>query len=263
MSKLEPIETHSAHWGWDEHQYFGHAVFSTLLGHESLTGLLALSVLGRRLDAAELAVLDDAAVASTMADPRIWPLKLTRTLSSYGSSIRALAGGLAVQEGARIGPWAVQKAADVLIRWRASLGTALDRESIEAVVMDYLSEHRIVWGFGTPFRGKDERLVAFERRVRHHQRHSLPFWTLFETAAAVVVRERGAQPNMGMALAAVFLDLGAKPEQVGPLTTALMSHMFLAHGVEGAQKPSAALRCLPDSAVQYTGPSQRKSPRCT
>ena len=51
---LPVIPTRSAHWGWDEHQYFGHAVFGELAGNESLTGMVALSVLGRRLERADM-----------------------------------------------------------------------------------------------------------------------------------------------------------------------------------------------------------------
>jgi len=36
------LQTASAHWGWDEHRYFGHGVFQDLAGRESLTGLTAL-----------------------------------------------------------------------------------------------------------------------------------------------------------------------------------------------------------------------------
>jgi len=77
MSEGTPkLRTRSAHWGYEEHQYFGHAVFAELRGKESLSGLTALSVLGRRLSREACALLDEAAVCLTLADPRIWPLKL-------------------------------------------------------------------------------------------------------------------------------------------------------------------------------------------
>ena len=63
MTEPTAIETHSAHWGFDDHRYFGYAAFGELLGQESLTGLNALSILGRRLPPDVCAVLDDAAVA--------------------------------------------------------------------------------------------------------------------------------------------------------------------------------------------------------
>lgn len=255
---VEPIATRCAHWGWDEHQYFGYRVFGELLGSESLTGLTALSVLGRRLDGDALALLDDAAVALTLADPRIWPLKLSRTLASYGGSIAGAAGGLVVQGDSRIGPWTVQKAAELLAAWHARLCGG--HETPEAVVRDYLRSHRFVWGFGTPFRPKDERLVAFERRVEVRGRDQLGFWKLFRSASEVVQLLRATPPNMGMGVAAALLDLGVRPSETGTLATALMFHMFVANAMEGASAPSDTLRQLPDGSISYKGRAPRSSP---
>src|SRR4051794_38104091 len=115
MSQAPPrLSTRSAHWGYDEHRYFGHAVFEELRGRESLADLTALSILGRRLSPETCALLDEAAVCLTMADPRIWPLKLTRVIAAYGRAVPALAAGLLIQEDARIGPWTMLKAAESL-----------------------------------------------------------------------------------------------------------------------------------------------------
>ncbi len=258
LATLSPIHTHLAHWGWDEHQYFGHRVFGELLGSESLTGLTALSVLGRRLEPEALAVLDDIAVALTLADPRIWPLKLARTLSSYGGSIAGMAGSLLVQSDARIGPWTGQKSAELLTEWHSRVTTT--SATLEEVVQEYLSSHRFVWGFGTPFREKDERLVAFTSRIQAGGRDALPFWKIFSSASVIVQRERGAAPNMGMGVAAALLDIGVRADQAGALSAALMSHMFLANAIEGSQLSCETLRCLPEETVQYTGRAPRLSP---
>jgi hypothetical protein len=258
MSSVESIITHCAHWGYDEHQYFGHAVFQELLGHETLTGLTALSVIGKRLRRDALEVLDDAAAALTLADPRIWPLKLTRTLASYGGSIAGVAAGLLVQEDSRIGPWTVQKSAELLAQWHQD--SFVSGVRLESVVGDYLDAHHFVWGFGTPFREQDERLIAFERRIRLRERDGLTFWRLFQDAGRMVHLARKTPPNMGMGVAAALLDLGVRPEETGALATALMSHMFMANGIEGAKNAPAVLRCLPTSAVRYKGRAPRPSP---
>jgi len=92
------VRTRTAHMGWDEHRYFGRAVFGDLTGKESLTYLMALSILGRELPRDCYPVLDDAACSLTLADPRIWPLKLTRLVASYGSTVPAAAAGLLIEE---------------------------------------------------------------------------------------------------------------------------------------------------------------------
>jgi hypothetical protein len=255
--------THSAHWGWNEHRYFGHRVFEELAGNETLTGLTVLSVLGKRLNAEANGVVDDAACTLTLADPRIWPLKLTRLIASYGSTLPAAAAGLLSEENARIGPWTCAKAAELLLEFRATLGERLhDREAVQGVVRAYLDGHRFVWGFGTPFRERDERLVAFRACIEQRGRSELPFWQLMTGVSDVVHCARATEPNMGVAIAAAFLDLGLSPHQIGALTSALMQHMFLAHAVE-ASRDGAQLRELPAGYVEFDGHAPRLSPRAT
>ena len=254
-------ETRTAHWGWHEHRYFGHRVFEQLAGRETLTGLTVLSVLGRRLPSEACAVVDDVACTLTLADPRIWPLKLTRLIAAYGSTLPAAAAGLLSEEDARIGPWTGAKSAEVLLGFDAALGSRVDEpEFVRSVVKDDLDEHRFVWGFGTPFRGEDERLVAF-RDVHSPTRARVPAFLASDgRVLSSVVREvRGTEPNMGIAVAAAFLDLGLTARQVGSLTSALMQHMFLAHAVEGSTQ-GASLRELPASYVDFTGQAPALEP---
>jgi hypothetical protein len=256
------LATASAHWGWDEHRYFGQRVFAELAGHESMTSLMALSVLGRRLPDDACAVLDDAAACLTLADPRIWPLKLTRVIAAHGGMTAAAAAGLLIEEDARIGPWTGAKSAELLVELHSELvGTSFDIEAVEAVVRSYLDRHHFVWGFGTPFRERDERLVAFWACLERRGRRRLPFMRTLDAIAAVVTPARQTEPNMGMGIAAAFLDLGVNAHEVGPLAAALMQHMFFAHAVEGARQAPQVLRCLPERCIDYTGRAARQSPR--
>jgi hypothetical protein len=254
-------ETRTAHWGWHEHRYFGHRVFEELAGRETLTGLTVLSVLGRRLPSDACGVVDDVACTLTLADPRIWPLKLTRLIAAYGSTLPAAAAGLLSEEGARIGPWTGAKSAEVLLAFDAALGSRVDEpEFVRGIVKGYLDEHRFVWGFGTPFRGEDERLVAFRMCIRRRARETLRFWRLMDAVSSAVREVRGTEPNMGIAVAAAFLDLGLTTHQVGSLSSALMQHMFMAHAVEGSAQGDS-LRELPASYVDFIGHAPRSSPR--
>jgi hypothetical protein len=118
--------TRSAYWAFDEPRYFGHRAFTELTGQESWTSLLALSVFGRKLSPELCAVLDDAAGALTLADPRIWPLKLTRVVGAYGAFIPALSAGVLMENGARIGPWACVEASKTLLILHAELAGEQD-----------------------------------------------------------------------------------------------------------------------------------------
>jgi len=256
------LPTATAHWGWDDHRYFGQRVFEELAGRESLTSLTVLSVLGRRLSAEQCALLDDLAVCLTLADPRIWPLKLTRVIAAHGGMTAAAAAGLLIEQDARIGPWCAAKAAEVLVELHLKLvGTGFDAEAVGAVVREYLDEHAFVWGFGTPFRKRDERLVAFRSCLERRGRRRLPFMRTFDAIASVVTRERHAEPNIAMAMAATFLDLGLHVHEVGPLSTVLTQHMFFAHAIEGARQAPEVLQRLPDRCIEYSGRDARETPR--
>ena len=253
------VKTLTAHMGWDEHRYFGRAVLEDLAGKESLTWLMALSILGRELPRECYAVLDDAAGALTLADPRIWPLKLTRLIAAYGSTIPAAAAGLLIEEQARIGPWACAKAAELLSTFEARI--ASQRGELGNVVKEYLAEHRFVWGFGTPFRARDERLVAFRACIARRGRSEGRYWRTLELVANEIRDARRTEPNIGVAIAAAFLDMGITPHEVGAMATALMQHMFFANAIEGAGESGHVLRLLPDECVSYVGREPRTSPR--
>lgn len=260
LPRLEE-STRSAHWGWDEHRYFGYRVFAELTGRESLAGLMALSIVGARLPPDAVALLDDAAAALTLADPRIWPLKLTRVVGSYGHMVPALSAGLLMEDEARIGPWAFLEAAKVLLELHAALGEGATSERTREVVDSYLRRHQFVWGFGTPFRARDERLVAFRPCVERRGRSHLPYWKTMNAVADAVRGARKAEPNIGVALAAVLLDMGLTPNQIGALVVSLMQHMFFAHAVDGVSAKNTVLREIPSAYVKYEGQPPRVSPR--
>ena len=256
------LTTASAHWGWDEHRYFGHRVFEELAGHESFTSLTALSVLGRKLSPEQCGVLDDAAACLTLADPRIWPLKLTRVIAAHGGTTAAAAAGLLIEEQARIGPWTCAKSAEQLTELHALLaGTSLAHEAVHHVVRAYLDKNSIIWGFGTPFRKRDERLVAFRACLDRRGRRLSPHMLTLDAIARVVTPALRIEPNIGIAIAAAFLDLGVQVNEVGPLATALVQHMFLAHAVEGARQAPEMLQCLSPECIRYVGREARSSPR--
>lgn len=262
MSEREPIvETSVAHWGFDEHQYFGYAVFAELLPRESLMGLNALSVLGRRLSTSECRILEEAALALTMADARIWPLKLTRAVASYGRAIPAAAAGLLMLQDAQIGPWPAGKAAAMLSEFHTRLQHDDDSEAATREVTRYLETHGFLWGFGTPFRGRDERLAAFRQCIRLRELDQRPHFRTFERIREAAAHLRNVEPNIVSALAAICLDMGLGVHEIGPLTTTLMQHMFFAHAIEAAREKDPPLRQLPDANVRYAGVSARQSPK--
>lgn len=76
-----------------------------------------------------------------------------------------------------------------------------------------------------------------------------------------MLRERGLQPNIAAAAAAIFCDLGWSPDEIGSASSCLGVHMLIAHAHEGAQQRAAVAQRLPAAVVRYAGPAPRRSPR--
>lgn len=230
--------------------YFGHRVEEELLGRETTTSLLILSVTGRRATEAQVAVLDDVATVLSSADPRIWLFKATRLASAYGGMVAGVVAGSLCLHRASVGHLTASDAAALLVELKGE-------PDLRAAVRARIEAGRLV-GFGVPFRDRDERAVALERRLDETGRSSLPFYRLLRSVADIVRDERGLEPNLGATLAACFLDLGFEPRAVGPLVYALGQHTFLANALEGAEQSPAILQRLPEEHVRYTGaPAER------
>jgi hypothetical protein len=227
-----------------------------------MTGLMALAITGRRLTPAQCSVLDDAAVVLTLADPRIWPLKLTRLVAAYGRPLPAMVAGVLCLEQAQVGSWPTANAAVMLAGFHSVLRDRLtDADAVRTAVGSYLEQHRFMWGFGVPFRPKDERVVAFRECIRRRGRHELPHWRTMESIVGAVHTLRKVEPNIGLAIAAASLDVGLDPAEIGPMLTMLLQHTFLANAVEGASQAPEVLRLLPLDYVRFTGRAPRTSPR--
>jgi hypothetical protein len=215
----------------------------------------------------ERAVLDDLATVITVGDPRVWPLKLVRVVSAYGGAMAAVAAGTASFAGARVGYPAAGLAAEVLatIGERIAAARSTGHASAEAILGDecqrLLAGGGRPFGFGVPFRPRDERLMMLTERVAARGRRDLAHWRIFEQVAETIRRIRGLEPNVGLGAAAVCLDIGFTPTQIGPLITALGSADFWANAVEGAQQASPCMQTLPLGSVRYVGPAPISSPR--
>ncbi len=260
-ARLPPIVTRVAHAGHDDHRFCGFLLFEELAGREPCAGLLALSILGRRLPPEECAVLDDLAAVTSVADPRIWPLKLTRLVAEFGSAQTAVAAGNLSLEGAIIGPWVCEDAATLLLQIGADVGDRVDDEEVvRRALLDRIGVSHPP-GWGVPFREADERLAALRICLERRGRTGLRAWSLLEACTRVLRRERKLEPNITLGVAAACLDLGAPPNSIGILMTVLVQTVFVANAVEAARQAPTVLRRLPDHVISYVGKPPRTSPR--
>lgn len=260
------LPTRVANTGRDDHHFAGWPVFGSLAGTETLTGFIALGLTGRRLDAEQVRILDDVVAAWTLADPRIWPLKIARLASSFGGVLQGFAASILCLENKYVGTWqSSPDAARFLLEVKRALGErSADADAVAEFVRVKLAGATYIPGFGVPFRQADERLPPLRRCLEAHGGyHRRPFWVLFETIAAILRQDRSLEPNMAGGWAAVALDLGLEPNVIGPLSIALGTHMFMANALEGARQAPALLQRLPDACVRYVGKPPRLSPRAT
>ena len=261
--RIPDISTRIAHVGYDDSRYCGHSVYRELAGRETHLGMAALALLGHSLSADERAVLEDIAVIVIEGDPRIWPLKATRLIASYGRDLCGVAAGTLCTLDALVGPWFTEGAAELLLRIDEANRTDQHGDAgLQALIDDELACGPRIPGFGVPFRSRDGRYVTLCRCVEERGLHERPFWQLqLAVAESVARRKASLQPNICLAVAAVCLDLGFQPRQIGPLCGVLGSNSFFANAIEGLEQREPNLLRLPESFIDYRGRSARRSAR--
>jgi hypothetical protein len=255
------IVTRVAHAGSGDHRYQGYGALTELLGEETETGLLALGIMGRRATPEVLAVLDALAVSMTAADPRIWPLKVSRLVASYGDLLAGFAAGQLAMMGPYMTTRIVGDAADNLGRLRGAIGDDWSEAHVTRCVAEHLSSRARLFGYGIPFRERDERFEALRGFMSRSGRVHLPFWRTQEVLSEALWRERKTAPNICIGFAASLLDVGCTPAQAGALAVFLIEHTMAANAFEAAQQRSTAVQRLPEECVEYKGPAPRRSPR--
>ena len=255
-SAAPTLPTRVGHAGWSEQQFRGWRLFTDL--HEATwLELNVLALTGRRPEPWVQRVLDAVAVSAAVADPRIWPLKIVRLISAYGSAFFGMAAAYAWQAHANVGASVARPVADLLEEWSTRLA-GLDDDELVGRLRAEGAKGRLP-GFGVPFREVDERLEALLSRLDDLD---------FDGAHVALVRricrlapKAELRPNFVLGATAVFLDLGVPVEGVAMLGMMMLNAAYLANAVEGARQAPEALQRLPDACVEYVGPPPRKSPR--
>jgi hypothetical protein len=259
---MRTLVTRVAHAGRTDHKYFGHDVLADLLGVETLTGLVAMAVTGRRPSDDEKELLDALAVSVTAADPRIWPLKVTRIVGSYGEMLAGFAAGQLAMLGTYISPRIITGAAEQLQQLRGALVGA-DERSTDTLIREHITRNVRLGGYGVPLRAQDERFVALTEYMRRKDRAGLPHWRAQEALSRIMWEEHELRPNIGIGLPAAMLDLGYTPAQCGSLSTFLLEQDHAANAIEAAAQRAPEMQRLPVECVDYVGTPARRSPRAT
>lgn len=252
----ERIRTNVAAARWGDNRYRGFSVRDELAGRIDTWSAISLAVGHRRLTTAEAAVLDDVAVCALAADPRIWPLKIVRLLSSYGHVTTGTIAGIYCTEAARIGWRAYFIAGEFL----AELSECADASARQANLSARLSRKENLPGYGVAHRDRDERATALSTCLESKGRTTGKHWKLAHEIEDLLA-PKGIHINMGAAGAAVMMDLGFLPTQLLAMGPYLVYANYLANAVEGAAQAPEILQRLPSDTIEDRTPSPRLSPR--
>jgi Citrate synthase, C-terminal domain len=267
-SAPRPVQR-AGHIGSDDNRFCGASVFADLAARAAdPTALLCLAFGVPLPDADGREVLRLAALCVTSPDARVWPLKMTRVLSSYGNPFAGFFAAQLANYSDRMGPGTAAHAA-VSLRW---LDARLERSArdddgdyppaaVAAAVAEHLASRGRIAGFGVPFRKDDERRVALFRLLSGHSAQRGRAWRLHLQVVEAMRAKETLQPNIVLSLAALFLDLGLAAERAGLFLTMMMSHNFAAHALEAAERDRDLLRELPSSALEDHSAPPRHSPR--
>jgi hypothetical protein len=240
-------------------EFFGFRVETDFTDVDAFWRAVLLSIGAGPESFAHLRIVRRLAGCYLVADPRIWPLKITRVVSSYGNVIASLCAGNVFLENARVGPLAAQGAAAFLEEIVEFFDDGSDDPLAKELGRRRAKGDRFP-GYGVAFRPHDERVVVTDGVVREEGCDSGRHWRCSKAIESILAKERSLPRNVVCATSAVLLDCGFSPHQIGLLIWYSVVPTFVANAVEGAAQRPEVLRSLPLSAVEYVGPGSRVSP---
>ncbi len=258
----EAIRTTVGCAGVGDNYFKGHALIAELAGVASASSLMSMAIDGPPLDETSEVVLDYLAAVNMVPDPRIWPFKICRLASSYGSPLVAQGIARLAMESSFLGANAVAGAARMIVDAVETLGERIDDDdAVDDYVARCFETMDKLPGFGVVARERDERDLALDDWYTRYADGGGPFWHASRRLIAAAERLRGLHPNVGQPWAAVLLDLGYDPMQVKMLVMRDADITLSAVAWEGIAQQSAGLRRLDDRYSNYTGAAPRSSPR--
>lgn len=261
MSDRPTVRTRVAQFDYDDNRFCGYSIRDELAGKSGYWTTISLALGGPRLTPDQERVLDGLATAAVNADPRVWPLKVTRLLASYGSSAMGIGGSFIALGGGFVGAPAIEGAARLLTQL-AEVERTGGRTAVEREVLDRIARGQRLMGFGVPSRERDERVVAAAGLIEQFQLDQGRHWQLMLVIEGVAVTQKETlRLNIGAASSAIFLDLGFTVTQIGTLAALMLLNNMVANATEGAEQKSPLLQEFPRDYVRYEGPPDRSSPR--
>lgn len=239
----------------------GYDVMEELLGEDHWS-MVSLALGGRRLTPEECSLCELLGNVGGIGDPRIWPLKVTRLIGSYGRRYAAIAAAYAFLDEAPLGPNPVRDTAHFFYDAVRDCSSAEDdAAAIARAIDERIASGRPVPGFGVAGRGVDERNVALERKVRERAPSPGRFWRIYRAASDHALASHSLQSNFAATSACIGLDVGIEPDVMDMFVSIVVYWSFAANAIEAPRESPEILRRLPPEAVRWVGSPPRTSPR--
>lgn len=254
------LPTSVARAGLHDHKLQGWNVFADLDGEHHYS-LLSIYLSGRKLDPQSCTILDKIAQVCAVADPRIWPLKVTRLISAYGRYLPAIAAAQVFLPEVNLGPAVIAKTASQFLKIQQTVGKSIHTENIEKALLELLNTQTTLLGWGVPARNHDERYHELKAWYQLHGHINRYFWRLLMEMEPTLQKVKGLKPNASAIISAILLDLDFSPEQANIFMLSFLYSAFLTNALEGANQQPAILRKLPANTTVYRGTSPKVSPR--
>lgn len=222
--------------------------------------LYIFSIVGRRLPASQLKVLQSVWVYTSYPDARLWCNRVVAlTGSTRGTGAQGLGAGLASSEAAIFGRQPEIGAADFLVRAKAELDAGKD---LEQIVREELKRHPRIMGYGRPVAAAyvDERIPITLAMMEREGMAMGPHLTLAFAIEDMLEKVVGRRLPMtySSVVVAIPLDLGFSPLEcylyMQPSFVAGMIPCYL----EALDRPAAATFALRCDRISYQGPPPRR-----
>jgi hypothetical protein len=221
-----------------DHEIRGRRLFGELLGRKSFFQVAALEIAGLELSDSDAELLEDAGVVTQIADPRVWPLGITRRAAAHGGSFgRALVAGVASFCTPKL---AVQPVAGFITFLDSVSAATVDGKALEDFVDQALATGERIPGVGRPTLRGDERVKPQLDLMRRFGRDQGPSVVMARDIDAVVERKKGLKVNSAGYQAALLRDLGFSPNAAAAFCVLYFVVPVLAHAVHPAERRAVA-----------------------
>lgn len=259
MSQQHTIKTRVGLAVHGDNMFRGHSVRHELVGARSFWQMLSLSLGGPELTAFQCEALDAMTSSATAADPRIWPLKVTRVAGAYGGMWSALCSTFIMGDGSSVGCNPCGPAAVCFQRIQELLEEQGEDTDIAGVLEQVRLEQGGRWaGFGVPGRAEDERFLAVNEWFEQHCPENYPttYWNVLQRMRPIMIDSYALQLNLVTCVTALLLDMGFDASQVVVMAFFTVMPCYIANAYEATSEPESMLpqRMIP-SAVRYVGKS--------